>query len=384
MPPSPLDAFTPIVEAARAVLRDLDPDQVPAKLRRIKAASGARLSPPQVRKLLEAVAEMVWLRDRVREKLTDEPAMLTVIDAGFSGALAGSDLVEASLRPPYEDTVRRLRDETASLRTEVKRIKREGRRRMEGLRREHAAELARATRSSTEVPNDIEAELRALVDELTQQLERAEEQRADLERRLAESNELRQHFTEKYLTSRRRPQETSGGSRVPTDPVELAKELDHLAAAIGRPSDVGEGETASDSLESAGLPPGVKPDSPEAFDWALFDAPGTVVVDGYNVGFALSEERDPEQARRRVAALFSAATTRVLVIYDGDEALDPGVESRASVRFAPGSADDAIVQVVGGSDGPMTVVTSDRGLIERVPEATWVMSEAAVDWWRRR
>ncbi|MPY94186.1 MAG: RNA-binding protein [Acidimicrobiia bacterium] len=63
----------------------------------------------------------------------------------------------------------------------------------------------------------------------------------------------------------------------------------------------------------------------------------------------------------------------VTVVFDGGrpEALTPSDPPRVTVAFArdegAGSADDLIVRLVGAPGGPLTVVTSDRGLVARLP-----------------
>ena len=55
----PLDLLQPAFRATRKAIRDLDPDEVPAVLRRIAGQSGRRLPPPLARKLTEKLDEFV-------------------------------------------------------------------------------------------------------------------------------------------------------------------------------------------------------------------------------------------------------------------------------------------------------------------------------------
>ena len=104
-----------------------------------------------------------------------------------------------------------------------------------------------------------------------------------------------------------------------------------------------------------------------------------LVVDGMNVIGSRPDGwwRDRAGARRRLVERLGALVgpqRPVTVVFDGR----PGAGERdgtatngVCVRFAPGgpnAADDLIVTLVGGaSDGPpMTVITSDRTLVERI------------------
>ena len=71
----PLELLAPAFKAVRKALRDLDPDEVPAVLRRIAGQSGRRLPPPLARKLVETLAENEWLREKAAEAGSDlDPA----------------------------------------------------------------------------------------------------------------------------------------------------------------------------------------------------------------------------------------------------------------------------------------------------------------------
>jgi predicted RNA-binding protein with PIN domain len=104
-----------------------------------------------------------------------------------------------------------------------------------------------------------------------------------------------------------------------------------------------------------------------------------VIVDGMNVIGSEPDGwwRDRAAARRRLVVLVAAlprAGADVTVVFDGRAR--PGEEDQAQaagvhVAFAPGgpnAADDAIVALVGALTNPSdaTVVTSDRGLVDRV------------------
>jgi len=101
------------------------------------------------------------------------------------------------------------------------------------------------------------------------------------------------------------------------------------------------------------------------------------LIDGYNVTHAdpATLSLPAEQARDALVARLSArgrdvlGPGRIVVVFDGP---DSGGVSSAShgaveVRYSRGEeADDVIVRMASAASGQVTVVTSDRGLVERV------------------
>jgi len=67
----PPELLLPAFKAVRKALRDLDPDEVPAALRRVAGQSGRRLPPPLARKLIETLDENGWLREKAAEAGSD-------------------------------------------------------------------------------------------------------------------------------------------------------------------------------------------------------------------------------------------------------------------------------------------------------------------------
>jgi len=103
------------------------------------------------------------------------------------------------------------------------------------------------------------------------------------------------------------------------------------------------------------------------------------IVDGMNVIGTRPDGwwRDRAAARRRLVdqlAVLEASVGRITVVFDGRAGageLDRAGLAGVGIAFAPGgpnAADDAIVEMVSDLDGSedTTVVTSDRGLIERL------------------
>ena len=145
------------------------------------------------------------------------------------------------------------------------------------------------------------------------------------------------------------------------------------------------------------LPGGIAPDAAASIDWLLgSDVPVTVVVDGYNVGYMLCDERAPRAARERMEPVLrrlqklGAGRLRVIVIYDStlgpaETVLSPG---SLEVRFseADRTADEAIIALVGEIDGPVVVISGDREVREEAEAlgAIPLWSQALVLWERRR
>ena len=110
-----------------------------------------------------------------------------------------------------------------------------------------------------------------------------------------------------------------------------------------------------------------------------------IVVDAMNVRGSIPDGwwRDKDSALRRLVDALAAhdwSGEWVIVVADGRpiEGLAAGTHGDVEIRYAghcaPNAADDLIVEIVRAEadGGPITVVTSDRGLIERLPAGTAV------------
>jgi hypothetical protein len=105
---------------------------------------------------------------------------------------------------------------------------------------------------------------------------------------------------------------------------------------------------------------------------------GPLIVDGANVvgsvpdGWWRDRAGAAARLRDRLAAAVAAGTIPaavevVLVVEGAARGIDPA--DGVSVVAAPGSGDDEIARLAGLADGPVTVVTADRELRERVAAA---------------
>ena len=105
-----------------------------------------------------------------------------------------------------------------------------------------------------------------------------------------------------------------------------------------------------------------------------------IVVDAMNVRGSVPDGwwRDKDGALARLVAAIAAREWDewVIVVADGHpvEGLSAGTHGQVEVRYAgssrPDAADDLIVEIVAAEDphdAPITVVTSDRGLLARLP-----------------
>jgi hypothetical protein len=96
-----------------------------------------------------------------------------------------------------------------------------------------------------------------------------------------------------------------------------------------------------------------------------------LIVDAANVmgsvpdGWWRDRRAAAERLRDKLSSLDLGDTEIVLVVEGKAKGIQPS--SRVPVYEAPGSGDDAIVELVRAAQGrPVTVVTADRGLRERV------------------
>ena len=113
-----------------------------------------------------------------------------------------------------------------------------------------------------------------------------------------------------------------------------------------------------------------------------------IVVDAMNVRGCVPDGwwRDPDAALVRLVEAIAGhewGDEWVLVVADGRPIVGAPAGTRGQVELryaghcAPDAADDVIVDVVIDDDSGVTVVTSDRGLIARLPAAATVQGAKA-------
>lgn len=381
-----LSLLHPAVEAARRALGDLDTDEVPARLRRVAADSSRRLPPPLAQRLLDELERSDWLRAKTLEAwpeadpAADRPearasALFLLRPEGWEGELA--TMAGGAAGRSEAAQIESLRAQVAELTTELEATR---------------AKLASARRQAVATPKPARERSVAEPDAgLRDALEVAISARDELGRALASANDqiagLRgelQRARRARPTPRQAPSPWAG-----RQPEELAGFLDELTAALAvrpvvAPPAVGAAETGRR------LPLGVAPDQAGAFTWLLADRrSGTLVVDGYNVGFVLTGGAPPDRTtRERLAVALAqfrrqaAAPWRVIVLYDSAAPPGPAPAPRGvEVRYVP-SADQAALDIAAELGHQAVVVSTDRAVREGAEShrALGLWAEALAEW----
>jgi predicted RNA-binding protein with PIN domain len=278
---------------------------------------------------------------------------------------------------------------------------RQATRRAEIGRRELSDSVDSLRRDTRSLSRESE-ELKARVDELTEQLnhsqgartavsnERDAAQAAEsrLEEELAHARSEVSALRVEIASTRRSTAEAL--TEVATAGRQLESSLREAVASLGLsfdPAPPAERQSPGDARTSdrpppaasprpkrvpVRLPPGVFDDEPDAAEHLVRVRGMTLAVDGYNVSISSWPGRDlPEQRWRLVHALAELVTRFELTVrlfFDGIEAggrLQPPAVARRrlSVEFSPSTveADDKIIAFVGALDAtrPVTVATND-------------------------
>jgi predicted RNA-binding protein with PIN domain len=418
MPPDPSDALALIdpgfleqaVAAGRRALADLDEDQVPARLRKVAAYTGGRLPPPFVRRLLAELDRDPWLREQVVQAWPDADP-----DSPDPSRAAAALFV---VRPPgWELRLGRLAGESAARDREGHLARLEARNRdLQNQLEVAERRLEEVQRELKEVRSDANRRVKASRGRLKDARASGEEAARAAEHRRAQSETERRRMQEELeeeqakvltlkaeLLAARRSAAARESTQEPSvwllrDPLEVARLLDDVLTAA-RPAASRPGQAAPVPAASFQLPAGVAPDNPKAIEWLAVQAtPVAVVVDGYNVAFLLAAGRAPSgrtRARldRELARLRrqAAAPMRIVTVYDsahpGGVTAEPG-PGGVEVRFteAGRTADDEVVELAASLPAPVVVISSDRGVRERVEgsAALALWSEALAGWIRGR
>lgn len=395
------------LESARAALKGLDADQVPAKLRTVVGHAG-ELTPDLARRLAKELDHLEWLRLKALEEWPEaDPsaagphrasALFLIRPGGWAADLVGvvGDLV-ASQAVDGSNEKSRDRDALSAERDSWKKKAREVQKQLAAAKAKLAAaekasraperalkaEAARKTAAERNVAEAWDAERAALqqqVEAATNDLKKAREETRRLRRTLA-------------AAEARAEEARTGPGWLGRDPVDLARHLDDLMTRARR-------VTAREPSESPRpgkivLPVGVAPDSAESIDVVLrAGGPVAVIVDGYNAGLALRAETASE-VRSRLEPLLSRLRTlggpALILTVVWDSSLEHAASWRpgggVDVRFAPPGvpADDVVVEISAAAPRSV-VITNDREVRERAERAgaLALWSDALVAWSRRR
>jgi predicted RNA-binding protein with PIN domain len=394
-----------VVEAGRAALREIDADQVPAKLKRVARYTGRRLPVPLASSLLAEIDSSEWLRGEVVSVYQAGGRTNEVADAflrrGEAWWVVVADAVADSAESEGALALSRTQTELTSVHGRLEAARKRERainRRLEELEadrsgrlEERSAPLRAAADRERRRGDESEERLTAATGELVA----AREAIADLEVRQRLLYERFQRTRSERAELERR---LSAGDRgaIPSDPIRIARWLDDTARVLA-PYRAGVDEVAAvsigDEVKPLKLPPGVRPDGLEAIHALRALRPPWVLVDGHNVLGAIDHRSIGDAGARRALVDSLGVLARALspgsivVVFDsalsgGRESVD--ADSGVTVRFSPAtSAADDVLAEEAGELGPGTVVISnDREVRERAAHsgALALWSDALVAW----
>jgi predicted RNA-binding protein with PIN domain len=386
-------------------LRDLDDEDVPARLRPIAKHGDGNLPLPLTRTLLRRIDEDEWFRGKALEVferrgsegaashayLEREPGWWVAI----AQAVAEAEAIDAADRLlKLERAFEMLRTRAAADRAKLKAVRRE---------------LDRAGKASRELTDDRLEPLRAAAAAARSERERAEAELAAARKEVeaAEADRRNAERTAAYLSGQirslkrtaaelRRSVATGPSESIPREPLDVARWLDRASATLTPYREAGTG--AAQVVRAARtdrkmIPAGVAPDSAAAVE-ALAGLDGaTVLIDGHNLlGVLDVSTMATGRARRALIANLGKLArhlggSTIEVVFDSD--LEEGRSSSVSptgivVRFAQGDliADDLIIERVERLQETAVVISDDREVRDRCGGfgATVLWSQALAEW----
>lgn len=364
----------------------MDEDDVPAPLRRLADSSARRLPPPLLKRALIELDGSEWLRAEVAadgEMEAGSPEHLFVGRpdeweeklALLAGAVADREEAKArsSLEGRLSDALNRIAELEEAVRSGDEDVAVAERRVRDRLR----ARIETAERGRADAERQARDEARQAA-RLASRVERAQAELAAAEARV---ETLRQLLEKERRSASAAQPEAGGRGWFPSDPVEMAQELDRIVTAVRRPPASGPAVIRSD--ETVRIPAGMRPDRLEVIHW-LMRHPLRWLIDGYNVAFQVSDEPDSDIRRHLVAAagrLAGLAAPGSMVVVAFDSSVDTSslpTNRRVRVVYAH-SADEWIIEHA----APQTVVvSSDRRVRDEAEQAgaIGVWSEALAAW----
>lgn len=385
------------VVAARRALKELEPTEVPPRLRRIASSSARWLPAPLERTLIEALDEHGWLREKALDEMpagVEGPSRLFLerpddwdveIDrlAAAAAISAEQRLIGDLTREVESLTMQRdqARDKAKALQTTLESERAIHREAIAGLRDERkpiAPERLDQTR---------------IVEELVERNKVLDQQLADRERRLEKTRA-------DLLKARRAiPRSESAETEIRSaDPVSLGRQLDRMMATARPDPAAGGGAGQSGLTEDStpgvfALPRGITPDSAAAIGFlANRSEPTWIIVDGYNasfhvdgVGFATPAART--RVINGLAGLRARASgqMRITVVWDSTEEETEGPTATGVERKFVADADEEVRRLSHEANGDVVVISTDREVHAGVAPGTLVLwSEAVADWLRSR
>ncbi len=392
-----ISMLRPLVEFARAELADMDPDDVPARLRKAAKSSARTLPPPIARSIVQELIDSERFRGAVRDRFDSVETIDADLLAFLDEPQIGLDLIAARVAATNESEAE---SDLASANGRIVSLSgqlREAKLRLKNVRAGQLKALGQAHDSKSEGHKRAEirnAELHQTVAALESDVGRLMDQIGDLRHELIEMQGRLEVAMER---SRRRAE--AGGSPArggrsdpsPSDPVAFARWLDTVErrARPFRSKTMSRG--SYEVLDPLRVPAGISPEASSTLTSLIEQGPARFVIDGYNVAgeihgdrFATREARDDVVSR--AGRLARSSEAEVFVVFDGpDEHGREGFRSAAgvSVRFSRGEkADDTIVDLVHAEPHRTVVVTNDRELRDRctIDGCVPVWSTAFVEW----
>ena len=407
----PPELLLPAFKAVRKALRDLDPDEVPAALRRVAGQSGRRLPPPLARKLIETLDENGWLREKAAEAGSD-------LDPTSSDPARAVSALFLQRPEAWEDRAKEVAEHRATgaqqvLVATLQRTIADLQQQLESARQKAKAAQQRAQGVEVEAERKSQAVRNAVEVARKEEHDAAEKHRRDYEALLERHRRLVQDLEEagdrittlrdELLRARRSGRDAvaqAGPQAWATrDPVEVARMLDEIVEAVRPEAVVVAPEVPAEESPPFTFPVGVSPDHKDAVAWlASYEEPYSLVVDGYNVTFLLDADgfTDPAARNRLNEGLArfrraAAVPARVIVVYDS--AQSGGVTSTTGpggieIRFTEAglTADEEILAIASHAPARLAVVSTDRRVREGAEEygALGLWSQALVAWLERR
>ncbi|GMQ93111.1 MAG: hypothetical protein BMS9Abin12_0588 [Acidimicrobiia bacterium] len=392
-----LDFLLPVIESTRRELADMEPDDIPAGLRKVAKSSARSLPPPFARSVVQELIDNEPLRDATRVRLESlvsiDADLVTFLDDPVVGLETIAGRVHRENELAADNDLVSANQQIAILNDQLA----EAKRRLADTRSEHTRELRETRKSLSDGQKRIKArngELREIVEVQRSEIRSLTEKVAGLH---SDVSEIGTRLEAATVRVRRRSEANISNGRAlradttPADPLEFARWLD-VIERNARPFRARSGveHVPAESLPLR-VPPGVAPDSGPALASLIEQSPTRIVIDGYNVAGAIHGERFSTRDARddvvgRAGRLARSTTAEILVVFDGPDADgSTGFQSTAgvSVRFSRGDeADDVIADLVRTERGRTIVITNDRELRDRctIEGCVPVWATAFVEW----
>ena len=395
-----------VVEAARKALADIEPRDTPAPLRKVSVSTQPSLPLPLERRLLREIEDNEWFRERAAEQFegaaeASEPgeragALFLFRPEGWKAELSETvrsveAAQQAGLIKEMAGQIEKLESELEKWRNTAKRYRKTA----EAAKRESGRLVAKARSEAVE---KARSQFGGDLAEQKRENRRLKEELAETAEELGQERE-RLSFTREALDRVRRvqpppPPDPGPNAWADREPIESARFLDEVVEAHFPSSSFREPKPERVEIPLA-LPPGVSPSAPAAVECLLaLDRPFSLLVDGYNVGFHIDNDRFHSPVIRNrletYLTLFknmARGWPKVTVVYDschsGDTTVDfLGGEIEVMFTSAGRSADDELVSIAAEQRKSAVVVSSDKEIQKKAAESGSLVlhSEALAGW----